>query len=263
MATLGACGVAWSAVDRVAAQVTGRPPIVGEQSIRRALGRTGAGTTGSDSGIVAANGSASGGVTGPVVIDPVTGKRRPAGAGGASEGAATGARRVAPAAVGWEIGLDRVRVLGWLGWIRIRRHPAGDRSAATTATTPAAAHQHDDDPPQSTATVFVTGGSVVASCSTGTPTLVSAIPNNGYGTTVRPGHQLLVTFTSATHRSVVETECEGTRVHFSTSEERDDSPRLTTGARVAGPSRRSPRPPPRPARRGRDRRSSPRPPPAR
>ncbi len=223
MATLGACGVAWSAVDRVAAQVTGRPPIVGEQSIRHALGRTGAGTTGSDGGIVAANGSASGGVTGPVVIDPVTGRRRPAGTGGASEGAATdGATTGTGARPGGRSGSTGSGSSGGSGGSGSVDTPPATDPPPPPSPPPPPTSTTTTTAPQSSATVFVTGGSVVASCSTGTPTLVSAIPNNGYGTTVRPGHQLLVTFTSATHRSVVETECEGTRVHFSTSEERDD-----------------------------------------
>ncbi len=210
MVTLGACGVAWSAVDRVAAQVTGRPPIVGQQSIRRSLDRTATGTaaTGPDGATTAADGTAFGHAGGAVVIDPVTGRAWPAGATGTSGGAtANGASDTGPSG-----SVDTPPITDPLP--PPPPPPAAPPTPAPTAPPSTA--------PPSTATVFVTGGSVVASCSTGTPTLVSAIPNSGYGTTVRPGHQLLVTFTSATHLSVVETECEGTRVHFSTGEERDD-----------------------------------------
>ena len=69
------------------------------------------------------------------------------------------------------------------------------------------------------ATVFVDGGSVTASCGAGTPRLVSAVPTNGYTTSVSSGVQLVVNFTSSTHRSIVEAECDGARVQYSTGEE--------------------------------------------
>lgn len=67
--------------------------------------------------------------------------------------------------------------------------------------------------------MIVIGGSVTASCGGGSPNLISAIPANGFGTAVSRGFQLVVDFTSATHHSIVEAECEGARVNWSTGEE--------------------------------------------
>jgi hypothetical protein len=86
---------------------------------------------------------------------------------------------------------------------------------ATTPTT-------QPPPPPQNASVIVIGGSVTASCASGGPALVSAIPANGYGTAVSRGAQLLVDFRSTTHHSIVEAECEGTHVHWSTGEEAAD-----------------------------------------
>ena len=44
-------------------------------------------------------------------------------------------------------------------------------------------------------------------------------PTNGYTTSVSSGIQLVVNFTSRAHRSIVEAECDGARVQFSTGEE--------------------------------------------
>ena len=60
---------------------------------------------------------------------------------------------------------------------------------------------------------------MTATCGAGSPRLVSAVPTNGYTTSVSSGVQLVVNFTSRTHRSIVEAECDGARVQFSTGEE--------------------------------------------
>ena len=87
----------------------------------------------------------------------------------------------------------------------------GNRSSEPPAVAPT--------PGTGQATVFVAGGSVTASCGAGSPRLVSAVPVNGYTTSVTSGIQLVVNFTSNTHRSIVEAECNGARVQFSTGEE--------------------------------------------
>ena len=60
---------------------------------------------------------------------------------------------------------------------------------------------------------------MTVSCAAGTPNLISAIPANGFGTHVTRGLQLVVDFTSATHHSIVEAECDVSRVQWSTGEE--------------------------------------------
>ena len=192
LATTVASGLAWTAVDQVAARVTDRALASGPPAARVVV-RTGSSDTPAtvppetpaDTAVPGAPTSLpAGGAPLPPSLNPSAPRNPGRTNGSGSNGPGSSATTLAPPTV--------------------------------TPTTPAAV-----DPPPSTgqATVFVNGGSVTASCGAGSPRLVSAVPTNGYTTSVSSGIQLVVNFTSRAHRSIVEAECDGARVQFSTGEE--------------------------------------------
>ena len=187
LATTVASGLAWTAVDQVAARVTDRALTSGPPAAKVVV-RPESGDT-------------------PETISPET----PTGTGdnvpptspppsSPSQPPATGPN--APRNSGGSVGPGST--------------PTTAPTATVAPTTPTGA---GPAPTTGQATVFVDGGSVTASCGAGSPRLVSAVPANGYTTSVSSGVQLVVNFTSNTHRSIVEAECDGARVQFSTGEE--------------------------------------------
>ncbi len=187
LATTVASGLAWTAVDQVAARVTDRT-LAGGPPAARVGERTPSGDTPATIAPETPNGTAlpetptslpgNGGLQPPAVVPNAP--RNIGGPNGPGSSTATvPPPTVAPTAPG------------------------------TVGLTPGTGQ----------ATVFVDGGSVTASCGAGSPRLVSAVPVNGYTTSVTSGIQLVVNFTSNTHRSIVEAECDSTRVQFSTGEE--------------------------------------------
>lgn len=187
LATTVASGLAWTAVDQVAARVTDRTLASGPPAARVVV-RPASGDT-------------------PESISPET----PTGTGATNPPMSPSpSSRSQPSATGPNAP-------------RTTSGPTGPGSSPTTAppSTVAPSTPPSTGPAPSTgqATVFVDGGSVTASCGAGSPRLVSAVPTNGYTTSVASGVQLVVNFTSNTHRSIVEAECEGARVQFSTGEE--------------------------------------------
>lgn len=224
VATVVVCTLAWTAVDRVAADVTDHPTVVGNAAIRDELRpRAGAARRGPDvdldpSVATAPDGSPAPGTSGTGATDVAdpggSGTSDPAG-GAAAPGTASGAT-----------GGTRSRSTG-----AAPGAGTGPGTPTTTATAPPPPPPPSPPPPTTptttptgpAASVVTAGGSVTAACSGGTPRLVQAVPNAGYGVSVRDqGDQLIVTLRSSRHFSVVEIECEGTRVHFSTSEESTD-----------------------------------------
>ena len=187
LATTVASGLAWTAVDQVAARVTDRT-LAGGPPAARVVVRPASGDPPATIAPETPNGTAL----------PEAPTSRP-GSGGSQP------HPVVP---------NAPRNIGG---------PSGPGSSAATVPPPTVAPTAPGavgpTPGTGQATVFVNGGSVTASCGAGSPRLVSAVPANGYTTLVTSGIQLVVNFTSSTHRSIVEAECDGARVQFSTGEE--------------------------------------------
>ena len=186
LATTVASGLAWTAVDQVAARVTDRA-LAGGPPSPRVVVRPASGDT-------------------PETISP----ERPTGTGDTKPPTSPPPSSSQPAATG----------------PNAPRNSGGSIGPASTPTTAPPPNVAPSTPPSTgpapttgQATVFVDGGSVTASCGAGSPRLVSAVPTNGYTTSVASGVQLVVNFTSNTHRSIVEAECDGARVQYSTGEE--------------------------------------------
>jgi hypothetical protein len=211
-ATLGASVLAWTAVDRVAADVTDHPSVEGNGAIRRQLDPDGRGRATPS----AAPGS-------PILTlpdgTPVPGAAGSGTAAGTGDAGGQGATSGAAGGAGGG---------GTGGGTNPSRGPGDPGRGGNVAGTPTTTRP--PPPPTTTTTtppatgpeasVVTMGGSVTAACSGATPRLVRAIPNAGYGVQVGgAGGQLVVTLRSSSHFSVVEIECESGRAAFSTSEE--------------------------------------------
>ncbi len=187
LATTVAAGLAWTAVDQVAARVTDRALASGPPAPRVVV-RPATGETPETIAPETPTGTA---LPVPPASPPPSGNLQP-------PSSSPNAPRTSGGSIG--PGSNPTTV-----------PPATVSPPTPTGTGPA--------PISGQATVFVNGGSVTATCGAGSPRLVSAVPTNGYTTSVSSGVQLVVNFTSRTHRSIVEAECDGARVQFSTGEE--------------------------------------------
>ncbi len=200
LATVGACTLAWSAVDQVAARVTSHTPVIGDQSIRASLRdqRPDHPTVG----------------TGPVGVPTTTaGTPTPTNANGTPAGVGT-----ASDAGDRRSGTGQNGIVG--GGPTSGSGPSPASAPPTPPTTAPPPPPPSPPPASGNASTFVQGGSVTASCSSGSPRLVGAIPAAGFAVAVASGGgQLVVDFTSNTHHSIVEAECEAAAVQFSTGEE--------------------------------------------
>jgi hypothetical protein len=209
-ATLGASALSWTAVDRVAADVSDHPRIEGSRAIRRALDSRSSSGAGTETPVPTRPDGT------PVPGGDAAGADAGRGAGGTGGTRSTDAPGGDRAGTGSAGAADRTGGTAGSG-------TSGNVAGAIPTTSTTVAPVPTTTRPVATgpeASVVTVGGTVTATCSGSTPLLVRAIPNAGYGVQVGgSGLQLVVTLRSSSHRSVVEVECEGSRVHFSTSEE--------------------------------------------